>query len=372
MNLISKGPLALMLLCGTVYGAQSADASNPSKAPSPHAVKTNMPGIYAYTQPPADFNARTASQQELASWGYPPRPAASEGATALARWLDEVNPAMQRVVPDLVRREGIYHRPAEDLKVAATGARNAPITATSGNWSGMAILPVEGGQPFYSVSGRWTVPTVKQAPGSCSGGWDYSSQWVGLGGFNDQFLFQAGSAANVFCDIGNNLPEYFPWIEWLPESEIVIYKNAATETLYPFAAGDYLIVTVWAPAASWSGGVSTTGNLSFQDVTQGWTFSLATTAAALGGSEVTGQSAEWIVERTEVNGELATLPDYVSNPWYLTKATDLGAVIHYPGAPGTSTAYNVTMLDNSDLPYSFVDLFGKDALWFFPEGSAVQ
>jgi hypothetical protein len=185
-------------------------------------------------------------------------------------------------------------------------------------------------------------------------------------------LLQAGSAADVFCDIGNNIAEYFPWIEWLPASELVLYKNATTATLYPFAAGDYVVVTVWAPTTTWSGGVSTTCNLTFADITQGWTISLATTAAALGGSQVTGQSAEWIVERTEVDGSLATLPDYVADPWWYTRAEDLGSVFHYTGSPGTATAYNITMVDNSEAAESFVDLFGKDALWFFPEGSAVK
>ncbi len=267
-------------------------------------------------------------------------------------------------------REGVYHRPVQGLTVATTGARNTPLPATSNNWSGLVLATAAGGQPFEMVSGRWTVPTVKQAPKTCSGGWDYSSQWVGIGGFADGFLLQAGSVANVFCDVGNNIPEYFPWIEWLPQSELVLYKDAATQTLEPFAAGDYLIVTV--TATNFVSGVSTTGTLTYQDVTQGWTISLSFTAASLGGSEVTGQSAEWIVERTEVDGSLATLPDYIANPWYLTKAEDLGSVLHYPGAPGTAIAYNLTMLDNSDAKVSFVNLFGKDALWFFPEGSAVK
>jgi hypothetical protein len=370
MNELSIWPLGLALLCGTVYAAQGPEATDLSKAPSPHAVRTNLPGVYAYTQPPADFNARTASQEELASWGYPPRPDAGQGSEALARWQEVVDPRLQRVIPDLVVREGVYHRPVQGLKVASTGARNAPIDATSSNWSGFALVAAAGGQPFETVSGRWTVPTVKQAPKTCSGGWDYSSQWVGLDGVNDQFLLQAGSAADVFCDVGNNLPEYFPWIEWLPQSEIVLYKDAATETLEPFAAGDYLIVTV--TATNFSGGVSTTGTLSYQDVTQGWTISLSFTAASLGGSEVTGQSAEWIVERTEVNGAFATLPDYISNPWNLTKAEDLASVLYYPGTPGTATAYKLTMLDNSNANVSVVDLFGKDALWFFPVGSAVK
>ncbi len=370
MITISRCTIALVLLSGTAYIAQAQQATGNSKAPA-HTVQTNMPGVFAYTQPPADFNARTASAAELAAWGYPPRPDASKDSAAYAHWLEVVNPAMKRVIPDLIAHEGFYHRPAADLKVhSTTSGTNAPIAASSGNWSGLALIPNSGSQPYQLVTGRWIIPTVKQAPGTCSGGWDYSSQWVGLGGFNDAFLFQAGSAANVYCDVGNNIPEYFPWIEWLPQSELVLYKNAATSTLYPFAPGDYVIVTV--TATNFSGGVSTSGTLSYQDVTQAWTITLAFTAASLGGSKVTGKSAEWIVERSEVNGAFATLPDYIADPWWFTRTEDLGSVFHYPGAPGTATAYNITMLDDSDAPVSFVNLFGQNSLWFFPEGSATK
>jgi hypothetical protein len=337
-------------------------------ASRPHVVPTNLPGVYAFTQPPANFDPLTASKEDLESWGYSPRPDVTAGPKALADWLEEVNPRLKRSVPDLVSRPGAYNRQLMGFK-AKSKLKNT-VASESSNWSGYALTPESGGEPFYKVSGRWTVPTVKQAPGTCSGGWDYSSQWVGLGGFADSYLLQAGSAANVFCDIGQSIPEYFPWIEWLPASEIVLYEDASTDTLYPFAPGDYLIVTV--TATDFSGGVSKSGTLSFADVTQGWTIALTFTASSLGGSEVTGQSAEWIVERTEVDGSLATLPDYVANPWWDAAVTDLGNVSYNPGASHTATAYNITMLDNDSNPESFVDLFGTNGLWFFPEGSAVQ
>lgn len=369
--------LVLTLFTGFVLAAWSQSDIAAGRAPiderpMQHVVPTNFPGVYAFTQPPADFNPMTASRDELEAWGYPPRPSAQEGSAGLARWAEEVNTTsrLQRVVPDLVKKEGVYHRPLQNFrpKTSTNGAKS--ITGTSSNWSGYALVPGTGAQPFYEVDGHWTVPTVTQAPGTCNGGWDYSSHWVGIGGFNDAYLLQAGSAANVFCDIGSNLAEYFPWIEWLPQSELVLYKNASTGTLFPFAPGDYLVVHI--VATNFSGGVSTTGSLYFSDVTQGWTTSLTFTAAQLGGSQVTGMSAEWIVERTEVNGSLATLPDYFANPWWYTRALDLGTVTHYAGSPGTSTVYNITMLDNSSSPVSYVDLFGSQALWFFPEGSAVK
>jgi hypothetical protein len=354
------------LVCAQAQTAASIPAAG--HASQPHVVPTNLPGVFAFAQPPSDFNPSTASNEDLESWGYPPRVAVTEGPAAQARWLDEVNPALRRSVPELVSRPNAYNRQVMGLKLKSK--LNNSIPATSSNWSGYALVTASGGQPLYKVSGHWTVPTVKQAPGTCSSGWDYSSQWVGIDGFNNADLLQAGSAANVFCDIGQSVTEYFPWVEWLPASELVLYKSAATETLYPFAPGDYLIVTVW--ATNFTGGASTTGNLSFADVTQGWSIALTFSAASLGGSQVVGHSVEWIVERTEVDGALATLPDYVANPWFSAQATDMAAVTYAPGNAHTATVYSVTMLDNSNSPVSFVDLLGTNGLWFFPEGSAVK
>jgi hypothetical protein len=361
---------AVFLLRGATLGMAVGALSLviPANAQTRQAVPTNFPGVYAFTQPPASFNALTASPAELARWGYPPRPNASEGPEAMARWSQAVSPSLKRVIPQLAKHEGVFHRPATGLKVISANGNSA--NATSPNWSGYVLTPAAGANPFSNVSGTWTVPTVKQAPGTCSGGWDYSAQWVGIGGNTDAYLLQSGSEADVYCNIGNNVPQYYPWLEWYPGPPIAIYQNASTKTTYPFQPGDYLVVYV--SATNWSAGVSTTGNVLFEDITQGWSFSLTFSAASVGGSKVTGQSAEWIVERTEVNGIYAALPDYIANPWYQTLALDLGGTTYYPGSPGTSQVYNITMLDNSNNPVSSVSLSGLYALWFFPEGSAVQ
>jgi hypothetical protein len=359
--------LAVIAAVALGFGATISVAAEGLHSPAPpHTVPTNVSGVYAFTQPPASFDPKSASDRELAEWGYRARPKATEGPAEQARWEQEVK--LQRVVPYLERREGIYHQPVSGLTLDAhQPGRN--IAATSGNWSGIALVPGSGAQPYSTVRANWIVPTVQQAPGTCSGGWDYSSQWVGIGGFNDSFLLQAGSAANVFCDIGGNVPEYYPWVEWLPAAETVLYANSS-HALLPFVPGDYLTVNV--TATNWSGGVSKNGTLQFLDVTQGWGVSLTFTAASLGGSEVTGQSAEWIVERTDVNGSFATLPDYVTVPWTFTWTKDLGATFHYPNLPGNSTVYQITMLDDSSLDVSYVDVVGPQALWFYPEGSATQ
>jgi len=360
--------VTLLLAVAYARPALAATASE-AQASSLHVVPTNWPGVYAFTQPPADFDPLTASPGELESWGYPRRPSPEEGPDALARWSTAVSPALTRKIPELAKLEGVSHRPATRLTVRSQSTK--AVAADASNWSGFALVPAKSAPAFDSVSGRWVLPTVKQPADQCLGGWDYSSQWVGMGGISDADLLQSGSEADVFCDLpGNNVAEYFPWIEWLPGPTLVLYENVATNTLFPFVPGDYLIVTV--TATKFSGGASKNAVVNFADVTQGWSVAITFTAAAVGGSKVTGSSAQWILERPEVGSTLATLPDYFVDAWQYSAAEDMSSAVYYPGAPGTATVYDITMLDDSDKPISYANLYGRAVLWFFAEGSATK
>lgn len=351
----------LRVLARVVVGALGLLMFSPlahAQAPSPFAVETNIHGVYAYTQPPAGFNPLTASAAELELYGYPPRPAATESAKAFARWAMIVNPALKRVVPQLLQTN-IYHRPASNVLIQNSKK------STSTNWSGYALLHKK--PAFSSVAGAWIVPSVQQAFGTCSGGTDYSSQWVGIDGFENTYLLQAGSDADASCTGGTTTTTYYPWIEWLPEVEIELTQQNGNPL--PFAPGDYLTVVV--TATNWSGGESTNGALLYTDVTQNWQISASFTAADLGGSFVVGQSAEWIVESPEVGEAIANLANYVADPWFDASVTDIKNKTYLPGSPKGATSYAITMLNGGGSPISFVDLFGTDTLWFFDEGSAL-
>lgn len=77
------------------------------------------------------------------------------------------------------------------------------------NWSGYAQSAE--GATFYAVTDTWTVPTVDTSlPGI-----QFSSDWVGIGGFSDQTLVQAGTQADNI----DGLAYYNAWTEILPASE---------------------------------------------------------------------------------------------------------------------------------------------------------
>jgi hypothetical protein len=348
--------LASVAVAALLMVSSPADA----QPPSPYTVETNVKGVYAYTQPPPSFDPMTASAAELQQYGYPPRPAADASPKDLAQWKMVVNPALTRVVPQLLPTN-IYHRTVSGLVI-----KNAK--AYSNNWSGRAL--VQKRPKFTSVSGSWTVPAIQQA-GSCPAGGNYSSQWVGIDGFSNQELFQAGSDADL-CPFNTTTTRYYPWIEWLPAAEIELtYGNGNP---LPFAPGDYLIVNV--TATGWSGGESSTGNLIYADITQGWEVITAVVASQLCdayqfcGTYILGQSAEWIVEAPEVNGSIANLSNYVADPWFDASATDVRNRIYHPKTPRTARPYNITMVNGGGSPISIVNLFGTDVLWFFYGNSA--
>ena len=198
------GTLGLVAAFGLWLLAPLAHA----QSPSPFAVETNIKGVYAYTQPPAGFDPAVAPAAELELFGYPPRPPANAPASAVREWTAVANPTLQRVIPQLLKTN-IYHRPAQNLRLNEKAA-----TATSSNWSGFALSHTS--PAFSSVTGRWTVPTVKQAANTCTGGTDYSAEWIGIDGFSNSQLLQSGSEANAHCASRSTTQEYYPWLEWLP------------------------------------------------------------------------------------------------------------------------------------------------------------
>jgi len=86
----------------------------------------------------------------------------------------------------------------------------------SANWAGYAQSAVKG--TFTSVTDTWDVPTVTTERGS-----QYSSDWVGIDGFTDRQLVQAGTNA----DNVNGVAEYSAWTEILPAASVPLPMTIA-------------------------------------------------------------------------------------------------------------------------------------------------
>src|SRR5439155_9890833 len=151
---------------------------------------------------------------------------------------------------------GVYHHP----RVSAAPARSAGWA--SSNWSGYARAG-----SFTRVSGAWVVPSVASSRKAT-----YSSQWVGIDGFNNSSLIQTGTEADFY----NGSAHYGAWWEILPAAETVI----PSITVHP---GDHMSATI-------TKGSGNNWTISISDTTRGTSFTTSKTYAGH------GTSAEWIEE----------------------------------------------------------------------------
>ncbi len=189
--------------------------------------------------------------------------AAISAAALLSSSLAPLNPAVAGAV--------IAHRP----RVAATTYQAG---WASSNWSGYAITG-----SFSSVTGSWVVPSVLATKSAT-----YSSDWVGIDGFNNSSLIQTGTESDYYSGSAH----YGVWWEILPAAATFI----SSMTVHP---GDVMAATI-------TKGSSGSWTIKINDTTTGQGFSTTSTYTG------PGTSAEWVLEAPTVGGRLATLAHYQS------------------------------------------------------------
>ena len=205
------------------------------------------------------------------------------------------------------------------------------------------------------------MPVAQHAFGNGSpSGWVYSSQWVGIDGFDSPDLLQAGTEADAYLLGSIQTSFYAAWIEWYPFPSFQVSN-------FVVAPGDEMFVEVWNSSP-------TVGNAYLVDVTTQQSVSL--TFNAPDGTTLVGNSAEWIVERPGTYDGIAPLTNYVACPFdacYAFGSVDGGTcdTVYYPGMNmGGTTVYAISMIDDAGGVISTPSLVGPADLWFRDTGSA--
>jgi hypothetical protein len=231
---------------------------------------------------PEGFEPDQATEQELIDYGFPSRPDAGN-ADALALWERAVHTT--RVTTDLVEQPGKYHRPVQDLQTTTNAA-----LSTSGNWS--AVVVDGKSADFDSIVAFWSVPNVATQVAKTANG--YSSMWVGLDGDGTQDLIQDGTSSDWISAKG----VYNAWVEVLPAAETVVTGLPINPGDAIYASTAYKIVSGKKVAVFFMTNFNTAKSIS---VTMAFPSTL----------KYTGQTAEWVVERTDVNGSFEhPMPNY--------------------------------------------------------------
>ncbi len=317
-----------------------------------------LPGATAYTAVPAGLDPVRADAGSLAQYGFPPRPDARLAPGAFESWRQAVQD-MRRITPAL-QPVAIHHGP---MRAAGQTTANG-VAATSSNWSGF-VAPVPayswGTQSATAIFGDWVVPVAQPAFNACPGhkaAQDvYSSTWVGLDGSGSGDVLQAGTESDAVCSRGEVGPYQGAWFEWYPYNEVRI-------TNLPVSTGADMYVHVWATSAT--EGHAYIANKSTKE-------SVSVRFDAPPFTELVGNSAEWVVERPSVDGQLATLTNYVQEFFANARATTANGQTYYPGLGepvGQPPALQINMLDNNDAVISTPALLGQDGIWFTDQGSA--
>ena len=103
--------------------------------------QTNAQGVVIYPQPPSDLDPLSASDAELAQYGFPPRPDAQSVPEVYAHWQKLVS--VPRVANPKLSQTTIYNGPAQHVVIGET-LDNGILSTTSSNWSGYAVTGANG------------------------------------------------------------------------------------------------------------------------------------------------------------------------------------------------------------------------------------
>jgi Peptidase A4 family len=306
--------------------------------PTANSVPTNLPGVTANLAPPSGFDPLAASAAELRARNLPPRPDRNASPAGYDRWAHIMTSGAKWVVPTL-EKTNIFHGPVKIAK--SSKVVNSQASTDSYNWSGDAIVtPYKGliSSNFYFLFGDYVIPNVRQPLGTCSGSWDYSSEWVGIDGFDSNDVLQAGVEADAYCSGTTTASFYSAWWEWYPYSEVRISASS-----FPVSPGDDLFVEVWSTS-------QTAGHVLLYNYNTNVAVVVNFTPPT--GTLLQGNSAEWVVERPAVGGALATLPGYSLDFFADTSAYDFNDDLYTPGQPGSWTNYDITMVNSNGDPLS--------------------
>jgi hypothetical protein len=162
---------------------------------------------------------------------------------------------------------------------------NPSISANSQQWSGYVVRSsvLAPQAEVTSVSGSWVVPSIQATVNDT-----YAGTWIGIGGFGENTLIQTGTLQQST----NGRVQYYAWYELIPALSIRIPR-------FPVSPGDTISASINLVA-----GTENSWVIEVEDVTQGNTFSKT---VEYNSSRL---SAEWIVERPNVNNQVSTLSDF--------------------------------------------------------------
>jgi hypothetical protein len=212
---------------------------------------------------------------------------------------------------------------------------NASTSLRVSQWSGyMVASDTQNRSPVVSgISATWIVPEIQ-----FSGNNTFSGIWVGIGGYGEETLIQTGTEQESI----NGRFSYYAWYELLPDYLVRIphMHIRAGETI------SASISLLDENANTWS--------IKISDITLDQNFEKVFVY------DSSRLSAEWIVERPNVNNSVSTLANFGNVTFTECKATIDGVT----GAIGNFSCAQLVMVGAEDNPLVSVTSLDGDGSFF--------
>lgn len=167
-------------------------------------------------------------------------------------------------------------------------------------WSGAIVTPPPSGSTFNAIQGEFHIPITHVPAGSPPGTY-YVSMWIGLDGWGQNHVFQAGVfVQTVLLSSGATQTQYLAWYEWYPNQLSVING-------FPLSVGDDIVVVLNIVNP-------TRAIFLIENLTKGVSVQ-STIRAPNAASALVGASAEWIVEDQSNSAGLVPFLGFDSVGW---------------------------------------------------------
>jgi len=247
---------------------------------------SNDISIRTFPQPPADFDPLKSDDRTLALYGFPSRPTDPKLA---ARWESVLRRGVRFIEPQF-RAMPYKRRRLPQVKRSEHGVETTDI------WSG-AVVHAPTGTSFRWVEGTWTVPNAYPPGGEQDGVWYSASTWVGIDGIDGSGdVLQAGCDSDVMKSGSNISRQLNPWWEWFPAGSFWISNLKISQ-------GDTVNCLICVTAGS-----NTEATIFLYNLTSALGAHFIATAPS--GTTLLGNTAEWVVERLEIDTNTPELAQY--------------------------------------------------------------
>jgi hypothetical protein len=388
-NLIKPVAISAVMAILQLSFAASAGAQNGvvnTLSTSAATVPTNMAAIHTYPEPPSSFSPLTATNDQLAAYGFPTRPDKQANPEHYALWERAMTAAKNRwkgeltaLKTDTPAGSGLApEQAAEDQLSAAVAAATVPAQANNTQASGVllnnGLTSWSSTKSFDDIWSVITVPVV-QLPFSspyCADQFYYSQSLVGIDGyintsrFTGQQLFQpeefVGVQESFNCYLGPGSALYQAFFGWENNWYFAFYLNP----------GDQFYTEVHA-----SGGCNS-GSAFIEDLTT-LTYNAFTIPNPCRIKQ-NGQLANWIVYRPPYSQNYvpdgqSPLANTLQISFEGAEVLNTSGAAFYPGSQAASTVVMTMRDDNNTQPIELVNqgisgYQGLHSLWFQTTGCA--